>query len=1231
MAGALGNGVIGNTAVSGTVIQGSSPCSPTITTVSRGLPRGSRFCIWVSDRHVLDICSMAELAPSFRVPENRHHTSRARVSLLLVVALIAVVASPVGKPHLASVRAAITDGETSKFKIESLTASTTNRTAIEVASFTGDDRGGIGLSATKVALRGDSSLGVFNKSDFSSPVATPSNSAFDAIVSDLKTMTMYAFDFSGSSGTFTKLFQLDQTTGAVPASPTVITLSSSIPYSNGELYSGYGRVVYRHGNGTVYDVDLPSGTVYNRGTVTVSAMGTENSIRGWGIAEFFDGDLWLAISSGAAINRYKVGTSTQQTILSTNGMSDLASFIVDPISQRWYFHYEGYAQAFNFGSDETLGFAPAVITTTPSITFTPSSNATNQSSLSVGVTFSEAVTGVAASDFSLHGTSTGWSISSLVANSATSYTLNLTQASQVDGTLSVRLAANSVSWTAGSTTIPDSNTNSDSITVDYTAPTATIASAPSSPASGMTQTFGVTFSESVSGISSADFSNTGTAQGCVFTPSATSGTSINVVVTQCQEGTLQFRIAQNAVTDVASNTGPASPVQSSVITLQASALTITAGAKSINYGGSWVDSYTQSGLIGGDSISSVIYSYSGTTTLGSTYGPSTTKPTMGGSYTITPTVVLNVGNTNRYAVSYVSAPLTISRIAQSALSITTTSATFGVVLTLGTSGGSGSGAVTYSVNSGTCIVSSNLLTLGDAGSSCSLTATKAADDNYTAVSSVSTSISTAKATQASLSLTTTTATYGQGLPLGVTGGSGTGAVSYSVVSGTCTIVGALLTPGNAGSSCVIKATKATDTNYLERSSSNTTITVNKASQTGLNITSASNFTTGNSLTLTATGGQSTGSLSWSVNSGICSLTGTTLTAARGGVSCVVEVTRAGDSNYLSSSSTETIVVDKIVQVLTFRSTPPSSAVVGGTYTVSVDSDASLAPTVSIANSSSSVCSISAGVVTFSAVGTCVISASQAGNDQIAAAAASQSITVGSVPTTTVAPVANNVGAAPVVTSTIPQRAVAAPASTSSTTSTTTTTTTTIPADPGVPNLGSNGEVLELEVGELTATVRGQKVNVVTETRDGQITMTLPGKVVLKIGTTDTASGGVQVSDDGVLRTYGNSQLGVSAEGFIPGTTYTVFMFSDPVELGRGEASADGTMTRTVVIPEDAETGEHTLQINGVGNGSEVVSVSMGFEVIERDDNTRVAVIVILLAVALALLGGRPIFRRRRRA
>jgi len=524
----------------------------------------------------------------------------------------------------------------------------------------------------------------------------------------------------------------------------------------------------------------------------------------------------------------------------------------------------------------------------------------------------------------------------------------------------------------------------------------------------------------------------------------------------------------------------------------------------------------------------------------------------------------------------------------------------------------------------------NQLTVGDAGSTCVVTGTKAADDNYTAVSSVGTTISIAKATQASLSLIDTTATYGQNMTLGASGGSGTGAVTYSVVSGTCSISGATLTPGNAGSSCVVKATKATDTNYLERSSSNTTITINKASQSGLNITSPITFITGSNLALYATGGQSSGSLLWSLTSGTCVLASTTLTSTRGGISCVVEVTRGGDNNYNSSSVSETITVSKIVQVLTFRSTPPASPVVGGTYTLQVDSDASLAPSVVIANSSASVCSISAGVVTFQSVGTCLISATQSGNDTVASAAASQSISVGVVVTTTVPnSLAPGSGSAE-STSTIPQRDVAAAASTSSTTSTTTTTTT-VPADPGRPNLGEDGKAPELSAGEATAIVRGKKVKIQTTNENGQLTMTLPGNVVMRIGTTSSASGNAQIGSDGVLRMYGNSNVNIGVSGLVPQTTFTMFMFSEPLELGRGETSKSGNIERVVTIPKDVETGEHTFQVNAVGKGNEVVSVSMGFEIVERESNTRIAVIVILLAIALALLGGRPVFKRRRRA
>jgi hypothetical protein len=54
-----------------------------------------------------------------------------------------------------------------------------------------------------------------------------------------------------------------------------------------------------------------------------------------------------------------------------------------------------------------------------------------------------------------------------------------------------------------------------------------------------------------------------------------------------------------------------------------------------------------------------------------------------------------------------------------------------------------------------------------------------------------------------------------------------------------------------------------------------------------------------------------------------------------------------------------------------------------------------------------------------------------------------------------------------------------------------------------------------------------------------------------------------------------------------------------------------------------------MVIEGVGTDSEVVAVSMGFKVLDRSSNTVAAVIAITLAVLLALLGGRPLLRRRK--
>ena len=101
--------------------------------------------------------------------------------------------------------------------------------------------------------------------------------------------------------------------------------------------------------------------------------------------------------------------------------------------------------------------------------------------------------------------------------------------------------------------------------------------------------------------------------------------------------------------------------------------------------------------------------------------------------------------TNYTSADGVVQTFTVSRASQSALTITTLSGHVGTALTLSTSGGSGAGALTYVVANGTsrgCRVVGSSMSATTAGT-CIVTATKAADTTYLAISSRATTISLA--------------------------------------------------------------------------------------------------------------------------------------------------------------------------------------------------------------------------------------------------------------------------------------------------------------------------------------------------------------------------------------------------------------------------------------------------------------------------------------------------------
>lgn len=184
-----------------------------------------------------------------------------------------------------------------------------------------------------------------------------------------------------------------------------------------------------------------------------------------------------------------------------------------------------------------------------------------------------------------------------------------------------------------------------------------------------------------------------------------------------------------------------------------------------NYTLTGADNLSQSWSIGGASIAGATVELSGTAF---TYNGQSQKPTVtvklngntlnantdytvdfGGDSINAGTYTVTVTGTGNYSGTATSQPTyTINKADQAALSITSSGpATFGLTYTLTTSGGSGNGAVTFTVTNGTDVatVSGNTLTPTKAGT-VTVTAVKAGDNNYNDGTSVSVTITINKGT-----------------------------------------------------------------------------------------------------------------------------------------------------------------------------------------------------------------------------------------------------------------------------------------------------------------------------------------------------------------------------------------------------------------------------------------------------------------------------------------------------
>ena len=171
-----------------------------------------------------------------------------------------------------------------------------------------------------------------------------------------------------------------------------------------------------------------------------------------------------------------------------------------------------------------------------------------------------------------------------------------------------------------------------------------------------------------------------------------------------------------------------------------------------------------------------------------------------------------------------------------------------------------------------------------------------------------------------------------------------------------------------------------------------------------------------SVAATATSGLPVAFSIAAASSGICSISGTTVTFVGTGT-CLINANQGGNGTFSAAAQVQqSFPVGQGAQSISFTSTAPAAAVFNGTsYTVAATATSSLTVAFAIDLSASSVCSVSGSTVSFIGVGNCVINANQAGNaNYLAAPQAHQTFAVGkasqTISFTSTAPTSASVGA-----------------------------------------------------------------------------------------------------------------------------------------------------------------------------------------------------------------------------
>ena len=277
---------------------------------------------------------------------------------------------------------------------------------------------------------------------------------------------------------------------------------------------------------------------------------------------------------------------------------------------------------------------------------------------------------------------------------------------------------------------------------------------------------------------------------------------------------------------------------------------------------------------------------------------------------------------------------------------------------------------------------------------CTIDVNSAATENYYAANQVQQTLTVAKATpgKPTISNLPTSGTYGDGFTATVsTNGDGVKSVTSNSTS-VCKLSAFKVSYVGVGT-CSLTAHVAVGTNYGAANGTAQSFPVAKATPgkpTISNLPTSGTYGDGFTATV-STNGDGVKSVT-SNSTSVCKLSAFKVSYVGVGTCSLTAHVAAGTNYGAANGTAQSFHVGQGSQKVTFTSTAPSNATVGGqTYTVTATSTSGLAVTFSSATTSK--CTVSGSTVSFIGAGTCTIDAKQAGNANYAAAQTTQSFPI----------------------------------------------------------------------------------------------------------------------------------------------------------------------------------------------------------------------------------------------